>query len=87
MLKSGVCPHCQSHNVIPGVRIKDMREQTLCDSSSDLAVAVYDHPEALIFKGAHESTLHAWVCGTCGYTEFYADHPQKLRAASPRNLE
>ena len=32
----------------------------------------------MIFKGAFKQTLHAWVCGSCGYIELYVDNPEEL---------
>lgn len=42
-------------------------------------VATYENPNALMFRGRRESTLHAYVCVQCGYTEFYAQGPGNLR--------
>ena len=31
-----------------------------------------------MFKGAHPAALNAWICGSCGYTEFYISDPEQL---------
>ena len=51
------------------------------NTQQELTVATYRNPQALIFKGQMSSTVSAWVCAECGYLEFYADAPEKLRAA------
>ena len=65
------CSKCQSEKVIPDVRIRD-------GGSLLLSVDVYDHPEALVFKGAHSRTLQSQVCGDCGHVESYVENPQEL---------
>lgn len=45
---------------------------------SDLTLVIYENPDALIFKGSHEGTLYARVCGECGYTELFLDNPREL---------
>ena len=32
----------------------------------------------MIFEDPEEADLKAWICGNCGYTEIYADDPQRL---------
>ncbi len=43
-----------------------------------LGINVYDHPDALVFKGAHSSNLHYRMCGNCGIVESYVSNPQEL---------
>ena len=45
----------------------------------DLSVATYRKPQALLFKGQVTTTVSAWVCGTCGFVELYADNPGSIR--------
>ena len=70
------CPRCQSEKVIPDVRIVDRAVHVL-----RLGVKVYEHPEALVFKGAHAADMRSRVCGECGYVESYVENPQELYAA------
>ena len=44
----------------------------------DLQVRVDAKPSAFILKKSACSKLHAFVCGSCGYVEFYADDPKTL---------
>jgi dihydrofolate reductase len=41
--------------------------------------ASYLKAGALLFRGRLATTLSAWVCGSCGYVEFYADSPQNIK--------
>jgi len=44
----------------------------------DLEVRADAHPSALVFKKSARSTVHAYLCSSCGYVEFYADDPKAL---------
>lgn len=44
----------------------------------DLKLRVDAQPSAMVFKQAARSAIHASVCSSCGYVEFYADDPQTL---------
>ncbi|HTG36181.1 MAG TPA: hypothetical protein VLB76_24945 [Thermoanaerobaculia bacterium] len=46
-----------------------------------LGVKVFEHPEALAFKGAHAAGLRSRMCGECGYVELYVENPQELYSA------
>ncbi len=74
-MKNGICPKCESHDVIPRIRVIDHYGPL---AGEDLSVQTYEKPDALLLKGAHTHTLHAWVCGDCGYTELYVDNPKEL---------
>ena len=80
MRQDGTCPKCESTDVIPDVRVLD-RVEAADYSASSLTAVIYDKPEALFFKGQHRSTFRAYVCGACGFTEFYVNEPQELLAA------
>jgi hypothetical protein len=69
------CPKCSSHDVIPGVRIVDRGDG---NARRDLQVEVYESPDALIFKGTHQGTLTASICGKCGYAELYVSNAEEL---------
>lgn len=68
-----VCSKCQSDKIIPDVSVTDQ-----AGHSVRLGVNIYDHPEALVFKGAHSSSLHYRMCGNCGNVESYVPNPQEL---------
>jgi len=38
-------------------------------------------PAAIVFKKSVRSIMHAEVCSSCGYIEFYADDPAALMDA------
>jgi len=66
MKQSGKCPKCGSQNIVQNAR------PVLSRLVTEVELAVYDKPEALLFKGEKERyELGAWICGGCGYTEFY----------------
>jgi ribosomal protein S27AE len=70
------CPRCQSEKIIPDVQIIDRAGHVI-----RLGVKVFEHPEALVFKGTHAADLRARVCGECGYVESYVENPQELYSA------
>lgn len=74
-----VCPKCKSENIIRNVRVMD-RDHYSGDSGASLSLVVYENPDAMIFKGAHEGSLSAWVCGECGFTQLFLDNPRELYA-------
>jgi len=45
----------------------------------DMELATFRNPGALIFKGKQVTTVSAWVCSECGFIEFYADSPARLK--------
>jgi hypothetical protein len=70
-MKSGVCPKCQSQNIIRGARVGP-------DAAFDpLWVSVFRARRSLFFP-RRGSRARAWVCGDCGYVELYADEPGPL---------
>ena len=66
MRQSGKCPKCASQEIVANAK------QVIPDIPRSVELAVYDRPEALVFKGEKERyTLGAWICRACGYTELY----------------
>lgn len=80
MKLSGKCPKCDSTHIITDAKAIDRGDG---NAQWDLSVAVFRKPEALLFKGQETSTISAWVCGSCGFIEFYADAPSVLRLDQP----
>lgn len=72
--RSGQCSVCQSTRIIPNLDVRN----TGATHSIGQEVEVARHPNAAIFRGAERSSLRAWVCGMCGYTEMYVDDPERL---------
>lgn len=61
------------------------RARVVCqvvNSEMDLKVRVDGDPEALVLKESSRSTIHAYICSVCGYTELYADDPRELDVAA-----
>ena len=78
-MKDSRCPKCGSPDVIPNVSIL---EHVGANASLHSVRAVLEkNPDALFVRGEVRTSLQAWVCGTCGYTELYAKHPEALLAA------
>jgi predicted nucleic-acid-binding Zn-ribbon protein len=75
MKKSGKCPKCESTNILCDVKAIDFGDS---NSQLDLSLGVEGNPTARFFRQQHRSTLSAWVCGDCGFVEFYADDPRVL---------
>lgn len=69
------CVKCQSDQVVPDLRIFDAQGHYI-----RLSVSVDEHPDAMVFKGAHPAPLHARLCGSCGAVELYVDNAAELYA-------
>lgn len=79
MKQTNQCPKCGSGDIIADAKAIDRAE---LNSETELSVATFRKPEALLFNGALRTTLSAWVCASCGYVEFYADSPQSIKVGS-----
>jgi ribosomal protein S27AE len=77
--RTNKCPKCGSGDVIANARAVDRGH---LDIESELTVATFRNPGALIFKGQLTTTVSAWVCVDCGYIEFYADSPRGIDVGS-----
>jgi predicted nucleic-acid-binding Zn-ribbon protein len=73
-MKDGRCPKCSSTDVIPNVSILEHNGSV----SENVKAVVAKNPKALFFRGKVKTSLKAWVCGSCGYTELYAKNPAAL---------
>lgn len=69
------CPKCSSTDIISDAKVIDRVNA----AEMDLTIATYGKPEALLFKDQRVSTVSAWVCGSCGFIELYADAPRDIR--------
>ncbi len=76
MKLSNKCPKCGSSDVIADAKAIDRAHYS---AETELSVATFRKPEAVLFKGQLTTTLSAWVCAGCGYVEFYADSPQSIK--------
>lgn len=75
---SEICAKCNSDKIIPEARIIDKGDSNI---ASNLQVVIDENPEAFFFKGRIPSNLFAKVCGTCGFTEIYAQDYDSLYTA------
>lgn len=74
MKKTGICPKCESCDIITDARAVDRDD----GFNREMIVTTYRNPNALIFKDTQVTVLSAWVCANCGFTEFYADDPSNI---------
>ncbi|HWH61147.1 MAG TPA: hypothetical protein VN682_26220 [Terriglobales bacterium] len=68
------CTKCGSGAIAQRAMVVDRTD------SGELALQlrVDANPEALVFKKSSRCGVHAFVCSSCGYVEFYADDPKAL---------
>lgn len=78
MKRTGKCPKCSSSDIIADAKAIDRGDG---NAQLEMSVATFRNPNAIIFRGKQQSKVSAWVCATCGYVEYYADHPQDLKLA------
>lgn len=76
MKRSNQCPKCGSKDVIADAMAVDRSHM---NAETELTVATFQNPDALLFKGQLETSLSAWICLDCGYVEFYADSPRYIK--------
>jgi predicted nucleic-acid-binding Zn-ribbon protein len=77
MKDTSICPKCECKEIITDAKAIDRDSGT----EFDLSVATFQYPNAVIFKGKHESKISAYICSRCGYVEFYADDVKTLKEA------
>jgi predicted nucleic-acid-binding Zn-ribbon protein len=75
MKRTGKCPKCECTNIIADAKVIDRAHGNL---QQEMSIATFRNPGALFFKEKQETTVSAWVCSSCGYVEFYADHPSTI---------
>ena len=73
MKTTNTCPRCNSTKIISDAKVISKGYHPGLTK-----VSVIRHPHAMIFEDPEEADLKAWICGNCGYTEIYADDPQRL---------
>ena len=83
-MKDGRCPKCGSLDIIPTLRVHAGKG---FPPYVDLTEPEPEqHPFAWIPKG-EQSNFMAYVCGKCGYTEFYATSPKELNEAHKKGYK
>ena len=84
-MKDGVCPKCGMDKVMPNMLVQ--AGVSLAGKSPETGKLLVRLEQPIDTKKwiqtarSEEWSFHAWVCGSCGYTEFYADDPDKLYEA------
>ncbi|HYJ46453.1 MAG TPA: hypothetical protein VEV81_07550 [Pyrinomonadaceae bacterium] len=78
-MRNNLCPKCGSNEIVPNVEVRDYDASSYRELT--VAVPLPRPPGAFVYKGYEASSLRAWVCGGCGYTEFYATNCRELLAA------
>ena len=79
MKRTNKCPKCGSSDVIADAKAIDRANY---NAETELSVATFRKPEAMLFRGKLMTTLSAWICGDCGFVEFYADSPEKIKTGT-----
>ena len=79
MVNTSACPSCNSEKVMPRVlvRIGAPYGGDICG----IKAVIYENPEAMVLKCAHESSLYARICGECGHAELFVENPTELYEA------
>jgi hypothetical protein len=77
MPKVEKCVKC-GLEVIQRARVADYSER----GEQHLKVRVDADPAAIMFKQATRSEVRAYICGSCGFIELYAEKPEELYRAS-----
>ena len=68
------CSKCGSASVAQRAMVVDRTDS----GELEFHLRVDAKPSAMILKKSVRSALHAFVCASCGYVEFYADDPKAL---------
>lgn len=76
MKQTGKCPKCGGTEIIADAKAIDRGDY---NSQHEMSIATFRNPQAFIFKDKQEVTVSAWVCGSCGFIEYYADSPVRLK--------
>lgn len=76
MKKSGTCSKCGSTDIVADAKVVDRADMGI---PFEMTLVTYRSPEAMVFRDKQETTVSAWVCAGCGYVEFYADKPTRIR--------
>lgn len=70
------CPKCRSKRVLAGGQLKQVGEAAI-------QVFFFKRPGQIFFPGPVRADIQVYVCGDCGYTEMYTQHPEELAKVLP----
>jgi predicted nucleic-acid-binding Zn-ribbon protein len=76
MKNTGKCPKCGGTEIIRDAKAIDRGD---VNAPHEMSIATFRKPKALIFKEKQETTASAWICARCGFVEFYADSPSRIK--------
>ena len=76
-MKDGVCPKCGSQRVVPELQLVGYLW-------AESQLAFHEKPGGLFSSQPHYAPVKAWLCGECGYVEFYASNMKYLVKAHER---
>ncbi len=76
MKRTKQCPKCGSTDVIADAMVIDHDHHNM---KTELMLATFRDPAAILFKGQQDTTVSAWICADCGFVELYADAPKNLK--------
>ena len=75
MEKQTTCSKCGSEKLMSGMDVKSYGDHS---AQVGVFVTVDENPDAMFFKGQHQGSIRATVCGACGYAELYVDNARSL---------
>ena len=71
---------CRAENILTGVGLLEESKE----GKYNTELFVDKDPDAILFKERTKTPIHARVCLECGFVEFYAKDPQRLKEAQDR---
>jgi predicted nucleic-acid-binding Zn-ribbon protein len=75
------CSKCGSTEVLTSIPVVSRLDRFYAVPVVALA---YNKPDALVFKEPVTCRFLARICGSCGFTEFYAEDPKSFVAIAKR---
>jgi hypothetical protein len=76
MINTSACIRCKSEKIVPRVRVKGGGPYG--PELGDITAAIYENPDAMLFKYSHQGSLYAQICGECGHAELFLENPQEF---------
>ncbi len=82
-MKNGTCPKCGSNEIIPNLNVRGGQGHPPFVDMHEPETA--QRPFVWTPKNV-QSFFRAYVCGSCGYTEFYAEQYQALNEGNKQGF-
>ncbi len=85
-MKNGTCPKCGVTKVLQNVPVQANVISSY--GSGILMITLIEPPdEHKMFQSVHTEnfTFRAWICATCGYTEFYIREGERFNEACKKD--